>query len=247
MPLHCAAMYDRADIAQLLLDKGAAVDAICPDDAERPTAFHYACGRGVSDTVDVLVRAGCDRTAKTRDGKTGYQIAKSAGHTGLLCRLRRLDRGTHLYEGHASMANAEPEPQPPQDRQEAEKRARAAEAELLAMDAAPSVKKKKRRRRRKKKTQQQLASAPESWTESELELESPPASQPEPELAPQPLTVEVPAEASASAAGPMAGFGEAEVQRREKDIGGSGVHLNPRVFLLRTSIPFTWRTLSAFL
>jgi ankyrin repeat protein len=248
LPLQYAALCNRADIAQLLLDKGAAVDAICPDDVKQPTAFHYACGRGFSDTVDGLVRAGCDRTAKTRDGKTGYQIAKSAGHTGLLCRLRRLDRGTHLhYEGHASMANAEPEPQPPQDRREAEQRARAAEAELLAMDATPPVKK-KRRRRRKKKAQQQPAPAPESRPESELELELPPASQPEPEPAPQPLTVEVPAEAaSASAAGPMAGFGEAEVQRwlgtvdgltaeqlgavraqpREKQIGGSGGSLEP--------------------
>jgi hypothetical protein len=43
-------------------------------------------------------------------------------------------------------------------------------------------------------------------------------------------------------------FGELEgVPRREKEIGGSGGSLEPLGLFLRTSIPFIWRILSAFL
>jgi hypothetical protein len=40
---------------------------------------------------------------------------------------------------------------------------------------------------------------------------------------------------------------EWNVPIREKEIGGSGAHLNPLGLFLRTSIPFIWRILSVFL
>ena len=87
-PLMMAAMNGQAAVMGLLLERGA--DLTATDLELGWTAFHFACFYNRPGCVEVLVRAGCDMTAKTNDGETGKQLAEENGHTEVLERLRDL-------------------------------------------------------------------------------------------------------------------------------------------------------------
>ena len=74
-------------LIELLLERGAALDRTTDIKSMHRTlqglhpagwtAFHFACSHGDPDVVEVLVRAGCDTSAKNMDGKNGKQVCKS--------------------------------------------------------------------------------------------------------------------------------------------------------------------------
>ncbi|KAL4997989.1 ankyrin repeat-containing domain protein [Aspergillus recurvatus] len=80
-PLHLAAVYGLANVARLLLDAGAVVEA---RDTEARTPLHYTCTlrskeiEGVEDVIPALVDAGADLAARTARG----EIALHAASTG---------------------------------------------------------------------------------------------------------------------------------------------------------------------
>jgi ankyrin repeat protein len=49
------------------------------------TAFHYACSDGEPDVVEALMRAGCDTSIKTEDGRTGKDLLEREDKTLHVC------------------------------------------------------------------------------------------------------------------------------------------------------------------
>lgn len=113
-PLHRAAMWNRAEIAKLLLAKGAAVNAVTKDGAWMPfhfaaywgnvevakvilpignlnaqessgdTPLHLATSRGRSEMVRLLVSKGAKKSIRNKGGKTAAQLALEGGHLELV-------------------------------------------------------------------------------------------------------------------------------------------------------------------
>jgi len=71
-PLHLAACYGRFDLLELLLERGAQIDA--QDDQGR-TALHYAAKNGHGDMCRFLISSGCDHTLADIEGKKGAEAA----------------------------------------------------------------------------------------------------------------------------------------------------------------------------
>jgi prepilin-type N-terminal cleavage/methylation domain-containing protein len=85
-PLHYAASHGHKDVAELLIEKGAEVDA---KDIRLETPLHYAvcssydvakshCGQ--IDVVRLLVANGADPNAKDKEGRTPLSYAEDAGY-----------------------------------------------------------------------------------------------------------------------------------------------------------------------
>ena len=72
-PLYLAAMYERLDFAQMLLEHGAAINTRTTDDGETP--LHRASGRGNVDVVRLLLEHGADPNIPDSDGKTPSALA----------------------------------------------------------------------------------------------------------------------------------------------------------------------------
>ena len=72
-PLMMAVMMspDDADIVNLLIDRGADINAIGPDGS---TAFHFACDLGFSSCAVALIQAGCATHIKDDQGMTGQMV-----------------------------------------------------------------------------------------------------------------------------------------------------------------------------
>ena len=72
-PLMMAVMMspDDADIVNLLIDRGADINAIGPDGS---TAFHFACDLGFEACAVALIRAGCATHIKDDQGMTGQMV-----------------------------------------------------------------------------------------------------------------------------------------------------------------------------
>jgi ankyrin repeat protein len=83
-PLHSAAAAANFDIALLLLERGAPVDA---RQGGGYTALHEAALRGNAALVDVLLRFGADRTIQSDDGLIAADLASRAGHKAVADRL----------------------------------------------------------------------------------------------------------------------------------------------------------------
>eukprot|EP01051_Picozoa_sp_SAG22_P000840 SAG22_NODE_27_length_29018_cov_465.809646_23_plen_313_part_00 len=87
-PLHIAAAYGRAAVAELLLQNKASVDA--PNENGN-TPLWLAAGNGQAAVAELLLAAGADRTKEITSGDyKGYtpaQIAKLGGHHALAARL----------------------------------------------------------------------------------------------------------------------------------------------------------------
>lgn len=84
-PLMAAASNGSLTFVQLLLVKGAAVNAT--ETGLGLTAFHYACCSGNVECVEALMTAGCDTGARSKNGVTGRGMAAHLGHTALVERL----------------------------------------------------------------------------------------------------------------------------------------------------------------
>jgi ankyrin repeat protein len=73
MPLHSAAAARRVDLAAILIDHGADVNARQESDV---TPLHEAAATGQVELMKLLLTHGADVNAKTRDGKTALQLAE---------------------------------------------------------------------------------------------------------------------------------------------------------------------------
>ncbi|XP_077598400.1 ankyrin-2-like [Stigmatopora nigra] len=76
-PLHIAAHYGNANVATLLLNRGAAVDFLARNGI---TPLHVASKRGNTNMVCLLLDRGSQIDAKTRDGLTPLHCAARSGH-----------------------------------------------------------------------------------------------------------------------------------------------------------------------
>ena len=72
--LHLAVREGHVDIAQVLIDRGAQVDVLDPDDF---TPLHNAAWNGNLEMTELLLAAGADINASTYDGDTPLKLAKS--------------------------------------------------------------------------------------------------------------------------------------------------------------------------
>lgn len=89
-PLHYAASKGHTDIAQLLLQHGALVNAPAPDGT---TPLMMAALSGSRDMVTVLIRAGADPRAENLQGLTAADWAENNNHSQLAQELNRLASG----------------------------------------------------------------------------------------------------------------------------------------------------------
>lgn len=83
-PLHAAAAGRHRDIAMLLIDAGADVNA---KQSHGWTPLHSAAANGDGELVDRLVAAGSHPAATNDDGKTAADIATDSGHAEIAARL----------------------------------------------------------------------------------------------------------------------------------------------------------------
>jgi len=84
--LEVAVQNNRLDIAELLIERGANVNA---RDKAGYTPLLVAASIDFGDTVmtDLLLAAGADRGAKNPEGKTALDLAREYGHARLAARL----------------------------------------------------------------------------------------------------------------------------------------------------------------
>jgi uncharacterized protein len=84
-PLHSALAAGNEEVAAILIDAGADVNA-----TQRSgfTPLQEAAATGSVASVDRLLAAGADRAAMNDDGKTAADLAAEAGHAELAARLR---------------------------------------------------------------------------------------------------------------------------------------------------------------
>ena len=78
-------MGGRKDIVELLIAKGADVNAKFDDDGSTP--LHLAAWKGHFETAELLIAAGADVNAKMEDGDTPLDLAK--GHPEIAELLRK--------------------------------------------------------------------------------------------------------------------------------------------------------------
>jgi ankyrin repeat protein len=174
------------------------------------TAFHFACSGTISGCVDLLVRAGCDTTILECKGYTGQQIAEQYGNSLVLVYLATLAkkekknrkrreqrrRAQARRVGHDQNA----EPVPILQSRKPELQPEIVQTSELAMEPEQDVNHEPEPELDPDhKPEPDLGHELEPELEPELELQPEPEQKPEPK--PTPLT------------GPMAAFGEAEVQR----------------------------------
>ncbi len=75
-PLHIAAAIDDAEIAEILLQAGADVDALADN---MSTPLHWASLKNSAKAVAVLVEHGANRDLKTSDGFRAIELARKSG------------------------------------------------------------------------------------------------------------------------------------------------------------------------
>jgi ankyrin repeat protein len=110
-PLHLAAHFDRRNVAELLLENGADVNAPSRDDSLAPgnTPLHAACASGHYDMAALLLENGADVVATQKNGMTPLHLA-AAGHDARLVQLlldRKADPKAKDVKGRTPLAIAE--------------------------------------------------------------------------------------------------------------------------------------------
>ena len=88
-PIHYAATGPSTGIVQLLLDKGAPIDAESPN---RTTPLMMAARYGAESSVDLLLARGADPRRRNELGLTAADFARDGGRDRLEKRLRELVR-----------------------------------------------------------------------------------------------------------------------------------------------------------
>lgn len=81
MPLHQAAVTSQSAMCELLLERGAQVDAL---DDDRNTPLHYAAASGSAASVKVLIRGGTSPGPEQAQGLTPAHWAAHKGHAEVL-------------------------------------------------------------------------------------------------------------------------------------------------------------------
>jgi ankyrin repeat protein len=180
-PLMEAAACGHLPVLQTLLDRKAiAIDAVSTENGV--TAFHCACFYGHADCAVELVRRGCNTKLRTKDDKTGWDLAKQKGHGGLIKRCKgalklalhkaQQQGGSTASPALATAAGGVPQADANVDQQKAAKK------------AAANRKKKDRKKAKKAAEQQRIsqreAQIPECQAQQREE---------EPELEPEPEPV----------------------------------------------------------
>lgn len=84
LPLHVAAAQGNVEIARLLLDAGAEVDA---GDSDLSTALHVAAVRGQLDMVNLLMERGADLAFQDNNGAWSMSFALSRNDTSVVDRI----------------------------------------------------------------------------------------------------------------------------------------------------------------
>jgi ankyrin repeat protein len=85
-PLHYAASGPEPKVVALLLDKGAAIEALSPN---RTTPLMMAAGYGAIDAADLLIQRGANANARNDAGMTAADFARRAGRDALALRIER--------------------------------------------------------------------------------------------------------------------------------------------------------------
>lgn len=97
--LHMAARRGHAVIVQLLVDKGANVNAVAEGFEDysmtyEVTALHLAARNGHEKVLDILLNNGADIDSQTERGETALHLAAEKGHVGAIALL--LNKGANL-------------------------------------------------------------------------------------------------------------------------------------------------------
>lgn len=84
-PLHYAASGPEPKVVELLLERGAPIDALSPNGT---TPLMMAARYGAIDAADLLARRGADKAVRNQRGLTAADFAAGAGRDELALRLR---------------------------------------------------------------------------------------------------------------------------------------------------------------
>jgi uncharacterized protein len=85
-PLHLAAFFGHADLANALLDRGADPNALSTN-AMRNTPLHAAAAGGKTELVQLLLQNGADSNARQEGGFTALHSAAQAGNRDMVAVL----------------------------------------------------------------------------------------------------------------------------------------------------------------
>lgn len=78
-PLHLAAFFGHAELAQALLDRGAKIESRSTNSMKN-TPLHAAAAGGKADLVELLVKRGADVNSRQEGGWTALHAAAQAGN-----------------------------------------------------------------------------------------------------------------------------------------------------------------------
>jgi len=88
-PLHAAAYQGHREAAELLIARGADLEAFTEGPQAGSTPLHAAAFKGHRELVELLIERGARVNAVTRDGKTPLDYAEVMGHEEVVELLRR--------------------------------------------------------------------------------------------------------------------------------------------------------------
>lgn len=83
-PIHNASSFGHCDVIELLLERGANVNAV---DRWEWTPLHESCTRGKLDVAALLIRRGADVNRKNGEGKSPLDLCSEVGSNGADLRL----------------------------------------------------------------------------------------------------------------------------------------------------------------
>jgi len=103
--LHLAAFFGRAEIVDLLLARGATVDAVS-DNPMRVRPLHSAAAAGQTVVVESLLRAGADPDARQEGGWTALHQAALSGNEAMVRLLLEFDADREILSDDGRTAAA---------------------------------------------------------------------------------------------------------------------------------------------